>query len=78
MKKAILISIFLLNFSCKSKTAEIRDYPSDGELDSDKVEFIQLDKAELNFKQIQNKIGTYFENYGNLIIEFDYDKSKNE
>lgn len=70
LRKLTFISIFLLTLSCRNKTTEIRYYPTDREFSKENSELIGLDTTQLNFKQLTNKIGTYYNDYGKLVVEF--------
>ena len=76
MKKALYISIILLTLSCENKTTEIRYYPTDRDFSNETSELIRLDTTKLNFRQITNKVGTYYKDFGKLVVEFDDGKIK--
>ena len=57
-------------FSCENKTTETRYYPTDRNFSEQNSELIGLDTTKLNFLGITNKIGTYYKNYGKLVVEF--------
>jgi len=71
LRKIIYISIIFLVLSCDNKTTETRYYPTDREFSKENSELIGLDTTELNFREITNKVGTYYEDYGKLVVEFD-------
>lgn len=76
MRKTVFISLLFLSISCKKEITEIRYYPTE-RLFSDKTsELIGLDTTQLNFKQITNKIGTHYNNYENLVVEFNDENIK--
>lgn len=65
--------------SCKEKTipvkaenkqTEIRYYPTDRPFSKETSELIGLDTTKLNFRQLTNKVGTYYRKT-NLVVEFD-------
>lgn len=62
--------------SCENKPTEIRYYPTDRPFSEQNSELIGLDTTQLNFKQITNKVGTYYNNFGKLVVEFDDGKIK--
>jgi hypothetical protein len=80
LERAILIILlFGVLVSCKEKTklekvekkqTEIRYYPTDRPLSNETLELIGLDTTELNFRQLTNKVGTYYRKTS-LIVEFD-------
>ena len=61
----------LLILSCNNKTTEIRYYPTDRTFSEQTSELIGLDTTQLNFRGITNKVGTYYKDYGKLVVEFD-------
>ncbi|WP_034258901.1 hypothetical protein [Aequorivita capsosiphonis] len=71
MKNIIYISTLLLIFSCGKQTTEIRYYPTDREFSNEKSELIGLDTTKLNFIGLTNKVGTFYKDYGKLVVEFD-------
>lgn len=71
LKKIVLILALILIFSCQEKIKEIRYYPNNILFSNENTEVIGLDTTKLNFKQITNKIGTFDEGYGKLVVEFD-------
>ncbi|WCO03562.1 hypothetical protein [Psychroserpens ponticola] len=62
--------------SCKNKTTEIRNYPTDRELQKETFELVGLDTTTLNFREITNIVRSYSENNKKLIVEFDDGKLK--
>ncbi len=76
MRKAFYISTILLILSCKNKPIEIRYYPTDRPFSYETSELIGLDTTKLNFRQLTNKVGTFYKNYGKLVVEFNDGKLK--
>ena len=70
MKKALYISNILLFLSCKNEPTEIRYYPTDRAFFEKTSELIGLDTTKLNFRQLTNKVGTYYKDFGKLVVEF--------
>jgi len=70
LKKIAFISALILVFSCQEKITEIRYYPNDALFANENAEIIGLDTTKLNFKKITNKIGTFYEGFGELVVEF--------
>ncbi len=72
MKKILLLTTIILILSCENKTIETRYYPTNREFHKDSIELIGLDTTDLNFRQLTNKVGAFYEDKGNLIVvEFD-------
>ena len=70
MKKALYISTILLFLSCKNEPTEIRYYPTDRAFSKKTSKLIGLDTTKLNFRQLTNKVGTYYKDFGKLVVEF--------
>ncbi|HHC80878.1 MAG TPA: hypothetical protein ENK46_13410 [Flavobacteriia bacterium] len=63
-------------FSCQEKMIKIQYYPDDTLYTEKNAEIIRLDTTKLNFKQITDKIGTFYNRFGKLVVEFDDGKVK--
>jgi len=62
----------MLILSCQKQVTEVKYYPFDRPFNKEKAEIIELETTPLNFKEITNKIGPYFdERFGNLVVEFE-------
>jgi hypothetical protein len=70
LKKALYISTILLFLSCKNEPTEIRYYPTDRTFSEKTSELIGLDTTKLNFRQLTNKVGTYYKDFGKFVVEF--------
>jgi hypothetical protein len=71
LKYFLFIQVLLLVINCREKAREIRYYPDETLFTSKDAEIIRLDTIKLNFKQITNKVGTYYNRYGKLVLEFE-------
>ncbi|UBZ07942.1 hypothetical protein LDL76_04335 [Salegentibacter mishustinae] len=60
-----------LLISCEKKITETRYYPNDELYKEEEAEIIQLKNSDLNFKEITNCIGTFYDGFGKLVVEFD-------
>jgi len=76
LKSILVILILLLFSSCQENKIKIQYYPDDTLYIEKDAEIIRLDTTKLNFKQITDKIGTYYNNFGKLVVEFDDGKLK--
>ena len=74
MRKALYISTIFLILSCENKPPEIRYYPTDRPFHNETSELIGLDTTKFNFKQLTNKVGTFYKDYGKLVVEFNDEK----
>lgn len=70
MKKILLILIILLIISCQEKTTEIRFYPTYPVSPQDSIEKMDLDKSNMDFKDITNWISKNQYHDTRSIIEF--------
>jgi len=59
-----------LILSCENKTTEIRYYPSTPDFSTERAVLFGLDTTDLNFRQITNKVASYYGKWEYLTIEF--------
>lgn len=76
MRKALYISTIFSILSCENKPTEIRYYPTDRPFNNETSLLIGLDTTKLNFRQLTNKVGTFYKDYGKLVVEFNDQKVK--
>jgi len=69
LKKILLISTFILIFSCQ-KTTETRYYPSKKQFENSNISIINIDNTKLDFNELNNKIERNQESGINTVIEF--------
>tara|TARA_R100001369_G_scaffold37573_1_gene62978 strand:+ start:6020 stop:6643 length:624 start_codon:yes stop_codon:yes gene_type:complete len=69
-RKTVYLSIFLVILSCKPQTSEIRYYPSTANFSTEKAQFIGLDTINMNFRQITNKVASYYGKLEYLVVDF--------
>ncbi|WP_148256148.1 hypothetical protein [Lacinutrix sp. 5H-3-7-4] len=70
MRKALYISTILLILSCENETTEIQYYPSTPDFSTERAVLFGLDTTDLNFRQITNKVASYYGKWEYLTIEF--------
>ena len=70
MKKIAFIATLLMVLGCKIKTTEIRYYPTYPISEQDSIEKLDLDKTNMNFREITNWIGQNQYNEIRSVIEF--------
>ncbi|MCY2686791.1 hypothetical protein [Salinimicrobium sp. TH3] len=70
MRKTAFIASLLLILSCKTRTTEIRYYPTFPISKQDSIEKLDLDKTNMNFREITSWIGQNQYNEVKSVIEF--------
>ena len=70
MKKIAFIATLLLILSCNTRTTEIRYYPTYPISEQDSIEKLDLDKTNMNFREITNWIVQNQYNEIRSVIEF--------
>lgn len=73
---SVILILILLFTSCQENETKIQYYPDDTLYTEKNAEIIRLDTTKLNFKQITDKIGTFYNRFGKLVVEFDDGKVK--
>ncbi|RZS93937.1 hypothetical protein EV197_2518 [Aquimarina brevivitae] len=70
MRNVCYIATLFLVLGCTKQSTETRYYPSKSSFPIEKIELVDLDTVQLNFKELTNKIARYYNEEKRLFVEF--------